>query len=61
MLFESHKLINYDGLYVSACFIIPPPDAGADPGINYEGKEGVHKSMNIITKGEGGAQKYSTM
>ena len=27
--------------------------AGADPGINYEGQVGVHKCMNIITKGEG--------
>ena len=34
---------------------------GADPGINYEGQVGVHKSMNIITKGEGGAREYSTM
>ena len=24
-----------------------------DPGINYEGQVGVHRSMNIITKGEG--------
>ena len=34
---------------------------GVDPGNNYEGQVGVHKSMNIITKGEGGAQQYSTM
>ena len=34
---------------------------GADPGINYEWRVGVHKSRNIITKGEGGAQEYSTM
>ena len=34
---------------------------GADLGIDYEGQEGMHKSMNIITKGEGGAQEYSTM
>ena len=33
----------------------------ADPEINYEGQVGVHKSMNIIMKGEGGAQEYSTM
>ena len=33
---------------------------GADPGINYNGQVGVHKSRNIITKGEGGAQEYST-
>ena len=26
--------------------------AGADPGINYKGQVGVHRSMNIITKGE---------
>ena len=26
--------------------------AGADPGINYEGRVGVHKSMNIIMKKE---------
>ena len=39
-----------------------------EPGINYEGKVGVHKSMSIIMKGErelrrekGGAQGYSTM
>ena len=37
------------------------PVPGADPGINYEGQVGVHKSMNILTKGKGGAQKYSTM
>ena len=24
-----------------------------DPGINYEGQVGVHKSMSIITKGKG--------
>ena len=31
-------------------------NAGADPGINYEGKVGVHKSMNLIMNGgEGGA------
>ena len=34
---------------------------GADPGIDYEWQVGVHKSMNIITKGEVGAQEYSTM
>ena len=38
-------------------------NTGADPGINYEGKVGwgggVHKSMNITTKGEGGCN--STM
>ena len=34
---------------------------GADPGINYEGRVGVHKSVNIIMKGEGGAHHYSTM
>ena len=34
---------------------------GADPGINYEGQVGVHKSMNIITKGERGALEYSTL
>ena len=49
---------------------------GADPvsTCNYEGQEGVHKSMNIIMKGEGVnksmniitkgeecAQEYSTM
>ena len=28
-------------------------EAGAEPGINYEGPMGVHKSMNIVTKGEG--------
>ena len=27
---------------------------GADPGINYEGLVGVHKSMDIIMKGKGG-------
>ena len=37
------------------------PDPGADPGINYEGQVGVHKSVNIVTKGEGGAQLYSTI
>ena len=37
------------------------PTSGADPGINYEWRMGVRKSMNIITKGEGGAQEYSTM
>ena len=35
--------------------------ARADPGIYYEGQVGVHKSMNIITKGQGGAQECSTM
>ena len=35
--------------------------AGVDPGINYEGLVGVHKSVNIITKGKRGAQVYSTM
>ena len=31
--------------------------AGADPGINYKGLVGVHKSMNIITKREGGCTR----
>ena len=31
---------------VTACL------SGADPEINYDGLVGVHKSMNIITKGE---------
>ena len=40
-------------------FIYPVP--GEDPGINYKRWVGVHKSVNIITKGEGGAQQYSIM
>ena len=50
-------------------------DTGANPGINYEEQEGVHKSMNIITlgegvvhksmniitKGDGGAREHNTM
>ena len=34
-------------------FVIIILFGGADPGINYEGQAGVHKNMNIITKGEG--------
>ena len=33
-------------------------NAGADPGINYEGRLGVHKSMNLITKGRGGTRVW---
>ena len=31
---------------------------GAEPEINYEGRVGVHKSMNLIMKGEWVAQEY---
>ena len=31
-------------------------NAAADPGINYEGRLGVHKSMNLITKGGEGTR-----
>ena len=33
------------------------PDPEADLGINYEEEVGVHKSVNISTKGERGAQQ----
>ena len=36
------------------------PKSGADPGSNYEGRVGVHKSMNLITN-VGCAKEYRAM
>ena len=41
----------YDSVKNMHSSSVPTPEA--DPGINYEGRVGVHKCMNLTTKGGG--------
>ena len=53
------------GVLLNSCHpldsaIVQLVTSNADPGINYEGRAGVHKNINLTMKGRGG-QEYSTM
>ena len=52
-VFQEERYLQIHGTAMWARMAPSYANTGADPGINYEVQMGVHRSMNIITKGEG--------